>query len=66
MDAPSGGASPANGNEDRMLWTLALILLILWALGMLTGYTLGGFVHLLIVIAIVVLLFRLISRRRIV
>ncbi len=47
-----------------MIWTLALILLILWALGLLTGYTLGGFVHILIVVAIIVVLFRLISGRR--
>lgn len=47
-----------------MLWTLAVILLILWALGLLTGYTLGGFVHVLIVIAIIALIFRLVSGRR--
>jgi hypothetical protein len=48
-----------------MLFTLAMILLILWALGLLTGYTLGGLVHILIVIAIVAVIFRLISGRRI-
>ena len=47
-----------------MLWTLAVILLILWALGLITGYTMGGFVHVLIVIAIVVVLVRVISGRR--
>lgn len=47
-----------------MLWTIAVILLILWALGLLTGYTLGGLVHVLIVIAIVAVLFRIISGRR--
>jgi hypothetical protein len=49
-----------------MLWTLALLVLILWALGMITGYTMGGFVHILIVIAVVAVLFRLISGRRVV
>ncbi len=49
-----------------MLWTLALILLALWALGLVTGYTLGGFVHILIVIAIVAVLFRIIAGRRVV
>lgn len=48
-----------------MLFTLAMILLILWALGLLTGYTLGGLVHILIVIAIVAVILRLISGRRI-
>jgi hypothetical protein len=48
-----------------MLWTIALILLILWALGFVTGYTMGGFIHVLIVIAIVVVLVRIISGRRV-
>jgi Family of unknown function (DUF5670) len=47
-----------------MLWTIALILLILWALGMVTGYTLGYFIHILLVIAIIVILVRVIQGRR--
>lgn len=47
-----------------MLWTVALILLVLWALGLVTGYTMSGFIHILIVIAIVAVLIRLISGRR--
>jgi hypothetical protein len=47
-----------------MLWTLCLILLVLWALGMVTSYTMGGLIHVLLVVAVVVLLFRLISGRR--
>ena len=47
-----------------MLWTLLLILLVLWALGMLTSYTMGGLIHILLVVAVVVLLFNLIQRRR--
>ena len=47
-----------------MLWTIAVILLVLWALGMVTSYTLGGVVHLLLVIAVVVIAFQFISGRR--
>jgi uncharacterized protein DUF5670 len=47
-----------------MLWTIFVILLILWLLGVVTSYTLGGFVHLLLVIALVVLLINLITGRR--
>ncbi len=46
-----------------MLYTIAVILLILWLLGMVTSYTLGGFVHILIVIAVIMILVRLISGR---
>jgi hypothetical protein len=47
-----------------MLWTLFVILLILWLLGLVSGYTIGGFVHILLVIAIVVVLIRIIQGRR--
>ena len=46
-----------------MLWTLFAILLVLWLLGMVTSYTLGGFIHLLLIIAVVVVLIRLIQSR---
>ncbi|HYK43465.1 MAG TPA: lmo0937 family membrane protein [Thermoanaerobaculia bacterium] len=49
-----------------MLWTIFVILLILWLLGLVSGYTLGGFVHILLVIAVVVLIIRLIQGRRVV
>ena len=49
-----------------MLWTLFVILLILWLLGLVSSYTMGGFIHLLLVIALVVLVFQLISGRRMV
>ena len=49
-----------------MLFAIAVILLILWAAGLLTGYTIGGLVHLLIVIALVAVIFRLVSGRRVV
>lgn len=43
-----------------MLWTIAVILIVLWLLGLVSSYTLGGFIHILLIIAIVVVLFRLI------
>jgi len=46
-----------------MLWTISLILIVLWALGMLSSYTMGGFIHILLVIAIITVLLRLISGR---
>ena len=49
-----------------MLYTLAVVLLILWLLGMVSSYTMGGFIHVLLVIAIVVILVRIISGRRVV
>ena len=47
-----------------MLFTIAVILIILWLLGLVTSYTLGGFIHILLVIAIVVILVRIISGRK--
>lgn len=44
-----------------MLWTIAVILIVLWLLGLVTSYTLGGFVHILLVIAIVIVLIRIIK-----
>ena len=44
-----------------MLWTIAVILLVLWALGLVTSYTMGGFIHVLLVIAIVVVLINVIQ-----
>ena len=48
-----------------MLYTIAVILVILWLLGLVTSYTMGGFVHVLLVIAIVVILIRVISGRKV-
>ena len=47
-----------------MLWTIFVILLVLWALGLVSSYTLGGYIHLLLVIAVVVLVINLIQGRR--
>jgi len=47
-----------------MLWTLAIILLLLWAAGMVTSYTLGGFIHVLLVLAVVAVIVRIIQGRQ--
>ncbi len=44
-----------------MLWTIAVILLVLWAVGLVTSYTMGGFIHILVVLAIIVVLVRVIQ-----
>lgn len=48
-----------------MLWTIFVILLIMWALGLVTSYTMGGFIHILLIIAVVVLVINLIQGRRV-
>ena len=50
--------------EDEMLWTIFLVLVVLWMLGVVSSYTLGGFIHVLLVIAIVMVLVNLITGRR--
>jgi Family of unknown function (DUF5670) len=47
-----------------MLWTIAVILLVLWALGLVSAYTLGGYIHVLLIIALVVILLNVIQGRR--
>ncbi|HEY2713887.1 MAG TPA: lmo0937 family membrane protein [Chthoniobacterales bacterium] len=47
-----------------MLWTIFVILLVLWLLGLVSSYTLGGFIHILLVLAIIVLVINLVSGRR--
>ena len=46
-----------------MLWTLFVVLLVLWAVGMITSYTMGGFIHLLLVVALIVMAIRIIQGR---
>ena len=48
-----------------MLWTIAVILLVLWAVGLVTSYTMGGFIHILLVIAIVVVVINLLQGRKV-
>ena len=57
-------SGPNTRKESNMLWTICVILLILWLLGLVSGYTLGGVIHILLVIAIVVVLVRVIQGRR--
>jgi hypothetical protein len=52
--------------EVNMLWTIAVVLLVLWALGLVTSFTVGGFIHLLLVAAVVLVLVRLIQGRAVV
>jgi hypothetical protein len=47
-----------------MLWTITIILFVLWLLGVVSGYTLGSWIHLLLVLAVIVLIFNLLSGRR--
>lgn len=46
-----------------MLWTIAIILLVLWAIGLVSSYTIGGFIHILLILAIITILIRLIQGR---
>ena len=48
-----------------MLWTIAVILAVLWALGLLTSYSMGGFIHILIVLAVIVVIIQVIQGRRV-
>jgi hypothetical protein len=50
--------------EDAMLYTLAVVLIVLWLLGLVSSYTMGGFIHILLVVAIVMVLVNLITGRR--
>jgi hypothetical protein len=62
--APAGSNPKTNGKEHYMLYTLAVVLIVLWLLGMITGYTIGSFIHVLLVIAVILILVNFISGRR--
>jgi hypothetical protein len=49
-----------------MLWTIAVILIVLWLLGLLTSFTLGGFIHTLLVIAVIIIIIRLLTGKKVV
>jgi len=49
-----------------MLWTIVVFLVVMWALGLLTSYTLGGLIHILLVLAVIAVLFQIIQGRRVV
>jgi len=56
--------SSGNRKEPNMLYTIGVILLVLWLLGLFSGYTLGGVIHVLLVIALIVVVIQVIQRRR--
>jgi Family of unknown function (DUF5670) len=60
----ASNGKPNNEKVHYMLYTIAVVLLILWVLGLVSSYTLGGFIHVLLVIAVVMILVNLISGRR--
>jgi hypothetical protein len=62
--APAGGELMANRNQNHMWWTVAVMLIILWLPGVLSGYTVGGVIYILLPLALVVVLFRIIQGRR--
>ena len=53
-------------NLGTLLWTVAIVLVLMWLLGMVTSYTIGGFIHILLVIALIVVLIRVIQGRKVV
>jgi len=60
-----GGRRPLLNQETTiMLWTVTIILFVLWIVGLVSSYTLGGWIHILLVLAIIVLIFNLLSGRR--
>jgi hypothetical protein len=52
------------GEVSAMLWTITIVLFILWVLGLVSSYTLGGWIHILLVLAVIVLIFNLLQGRR--
>jgi hypothetical protein len=52
--------------NENVLWTIFVILLVLWLLGLVTSYTLGGFIHILLILAVVVLVINLVQGRRVI
>jgi hypothetical protein len=63
-DTKAGSEKVQSERRLAMLWTIAVILLILWVLGLVTSYTIGGFVHILLVLAIIVVIFGFLQGRR--
>jgi hypothetical protein len=60
------GTSPGDGEQgENMLWTIAVVFLVLWGLGLVTAYTMGGFIHVLLVAALVMVIVRVIQGRKI-
>ena len=62
--APATVETKPNRKVNHMLWTIAVVLIALWALGLVSSYTMGGFIHLLLVVAVIMILVNIISGRR--
>jgi len=58
------GDKPAIVRRTTMLWTITIILFVLWLVGLVSSYTLGGWIHILLVLAVILLIFNLMSGRR--
>ena len=56
--------SKTDGRENHMLYTIAVVMIVLWLLGLVTSYTMGGLIHILLVIAVIMILVNIISGRR--
>lgn len=65
LELASVGLLQTNHHKGgNMLWTIFAILLVLWLLGMVTSYTMGGFIHLLLILAVITIIYRLVTGRR--
>ncbi len=64
LDREALDESATTIRRDIMLWTIAVILFVLWVLGLVSSYTLGGFIHILLVLAVIVILVNVIQGRR--
>ena len=64
-EASAGGTPKTHRRENLMLWKIAVILAFLWLFGLLSSYTMGGFIHLLLVVALVMVLLSVIQGRRV-
>jgi len=63
-DTPMAESIAGHWETTNMLWTITVILFILWLLGMVSGYTFGSWIHVLLVLAVIILVFNLLSGRR--
>ena len=63
-NAPAGSGSKTKAKEEHMLYTIAVVMLVLWLLGLVSGYAIGGLIHILLVVAVVMVLLRVIQGRR--
>jgi hypothetical protein len=61
---PTTNGKPKNEKVHSMLYTIAVVLIVMWLLGLVTSYTMGGFIHILLVVAVIMVLLNLINGRR--